>query len=323
MGLSLSSSKKKRKNYLDMGKYGYSIFVGNLSRRARRDDLHDLFRDIGKVVEVDIKTGFAFVEMEDLRDAEDAVKELNGSKIEGERISLEMSKGCRDKYRDFARTGRVRYRSFSKSVSPSKRRFRSRSRGGRSRSRSRSRDRGGRGGGGGGGGRDRPYRTKHSLTVGNLSSRCSWSELKDIFRKCGKVTYTDSHQRIGEGRGEVCFDSPEDLKHALKEMDGFEINGRKITVEATHTDGSRSRSRSRSRGRGGGGGGRARSGSRSPSPKGRSRSPKGRSRSPKGRSRSPKARSRSPKRSRDSRSRGRDRSDSPRRSRSRGRRSRS
>merc|ERR1711892_877333 len=268
MGLSLSSSKKKRKNYLDMGKYGYSIFVGNLSRRARRDDLHDLFRDIGKVVEVDIKTGFAFAEMEDLRDAEDAVKELNGSKIEGERISLEMSKGCRDKYRDFARTGRVRYRSFSKSVSPSKRRFRSRSR---------SRDRGGRGGGGGGGGgRDRPYRTKHSLTVGNLSSRCSWSELKDIFRKCGKVTYTDAHQRIGEGRGEVCFDSPEDLKHALKEMDGFEINGRKITVEATHTDGSRSRSRSRSRGRGGGGGGRARSGSRSPSPKGRSRSPKGR-----------------------------------------------
>jgi|ERR1719476_1097866 len=280
-----------------MGKYGYSVFVGNLSRRARRDDLYDLFRDIGKVVEVDIKTGFAFVEMEDLRDAEDAVKELNGSKIEGERISLEMSKGCRDKYRDFARTGRVRYRSYSKSVSPSRRRFRSRSRGGRSRSRSRSRDRGGRGGG-----RDRPYRTKHSLTVGNLSSRCSWSELKDIFRKCGKVTYTDAHQRIGEGRGEVCFDSPEDLKHALKEMDGFEINGRKITVEPTHNESSRSRSRSRSRGRGRGGG---RSASRSPSPKDR------------------RSRSRSPKRSRDSRSRGRDRSDSPRRSRSRGRRSRS
>merc|ERR1711937_73 len=271
-----------------MPKYGYSVFVGNLSRRARRDDLYDLFRDIGKVIEVDIKTGFAFVEMEDRRDAEDAVKELNGSKIEGERISLEMSKGCRDKYRDFARTGRVRYRSFSKSVSPSRRRFRSRSRGGRSRSRSRSRGRGG------GGGRDRPYRTRHSLTVDTLSSRCSWSELKDIFRKCGKVTYTDAHQRIGEGRGEVCFDSADDLRAALKEMDGFEINGKKISVFKTHgDDGSRSRSRSRGR----------RSRSRSASPR--------------------RSRSRPPKRSRDSRSRGRDRSDSRGRSRSRGRRSRS
>merc|ERR1712117_51894 len=227
-----------------MPKYGYSVFVGNLSRRARRDDLYDLFRDIGKVIEVDIKTGFAFVEMEDRRDAEDAVKELNGSKIEGERISLEMSKGCRDKYRDFARTGRVRYRSYSKSVSPSRRRFRSRSRGGRSRSRSRSRGRGG-------GGRDRPYRTRHSLTVDNLSSRCSWSELKDIFRKCGKVTYTDAHQRIGEGRGEVCFDSADDLKAALKEMNGFEINGKKIEVFKTHgDDDSRSRGRDRSDSRG-------------------------------------------------------------------------
>lgn len=58
--------------------------------------------------------------------------------------------------------------------------------------------------------------------------------MKDIFRKCGKVTYTDAHQRIGEGRGEVCFDSADDLKHALKEMQGFDINGRKIEVFKTH-----------------------------------------------------------------------------------------
>jgi len=62
----------------------------------------------------------------------------------------------------------------------------------------------------------------------------SWSELKDTFRKCGKVTYTDAHQRIGSGRGEVCFDSADDLKVALKEMNGYEINGRKIEVFKTH-----------------------------------------------------------------------------------------
>ena len=62
----------------------------------------------------------------------------------------------------------------------------------------------------------------------------SWSELKDIFRKCGKVTYTDAHQRIGSGRGEVCFDTADDLKTALKEMNGFDINGKKIEVFKTH-----------------------------------------------------------------------------------------
>merc|ERR1711937_930985 len=236
------------------------------------------------------KTGYAFIEFEERRDAEDACKELNGIKLEGERISVEMSKGCRDKYRDFARTGRIRYRSFSKEVSPSRRRHRSRSRGGgRSRSRDRrSRSRGG--GGGGRGGNERPYRTRHSLTVENLSSRCSWSELKDTFRKCGKVTYTDAHQRIGSGRGEVCFDSADDLKVALKEMNGYEINGRKIEVFKTHGDDSRSRSRSRSARRS-----RSRSNKRSKS-RSRSRSNKRRSESPKksrSRSRSEKRRSRS------------------------------
>merc|ERR1711936_130255 len=263
----------------------------NLSRRVRRDDLKDVFRDCGRVLDVDIKTGYAFVEFEERRDAEDAVKELNGIKVEGDRISVEMSKGCRDKYRDFARTGRVRYRSFSKEISPSKRRYRSRSRGGRSRSR----DRGGRsrsrdGGGRGGGRNERPYRTRHSLTVENLSSRCSWSELKDIFRKCGKVTYTDAHQRIGSGRGEVCFDSADDLKVALKEMNGYEINGRKIEVFKTHGDDSRSRSRSPRRSRS-----RSRSNKRRSASRSRSRSAR-RSRSRSNKRSKSRSRSRSNKR---------------------------
>ena len=41
-----------------MGKYGFSVFVGNLSRRVRRDDLKDTFRDMGRIIEVDIKTGY-------------------------------------------------------------------------------------------------------------------------------------------------------------------------------------------------------------------------------------------------------------------------
>ena len=44
--------------YFSMGKYGFSVFVGNLSRRVRRDDLKDTFRDMGRIIEVDIKTGY-------------------------------------------------------------------------------------------------------------------------------------------------------------------------------------------------------------------------------------------------------------------------
>ena len=64
--------------------------------------------------------------------------------------------GCKDKYRDFRSSGRVRYRSFSREVSPSRGRYRSRSpRGGdRGRDRSRSRSRGRGGGRGRSGGRD-------------------------------------------------------------------------------------------------------------------------------------------------------------------------
>ena len=49
--------------YFSMGKYGYSVFVGNLSRRVRRDDLKDTFRDMGRIIEVDIKTGYGEFEI--------------------------------------------------------------------------------------------------------------------------------------------------------------------------------------------------------------------------------------------------------------------
>lgn len=78
-----------------MGKYGYSVFVGNIGRRVRSDDLRDPFKKFGRILDVDLKNGFAFVEFEDKRDAADAVKELNGMRIQGDRIKVEMSKVSR------------------------------------------------------------------------------------------------------------------------------------------------------------------------------------------------------------------------------------
>lgn len=75
-----------------MGKYGYSVFVGNIGRRVRSDDIRDPFKKFGRILDVDLKNGFGFVEFEDKRDAADAVKELNGIRIQGDRIKVEMSK---------------------------------------------------------------------------------------------------------------------------------------------------------------------------------------------------------------------------------------
>jgi len=237
-----------------MGKYGYSVYIAGLSDRVRTRDVEDFFRGYGKILDISLKAKYGFIEFEDIYDAEDAVRDLDQKRLGDERVRLEMSKGCKDKYRDFQRTGRVRYRSFSREESPGRRRRSSR---GRSRSRSRSR----------GYGEKRrtfydkpayrkygaPEKTKYTVEVDNLSSRCSWQDLKDFMRKAGEVTYGDAHGEIGRNRGVVCYLRAGDMDRAVDELDGREINGKTVTLTARIRDewdsGQRTPSRSRSRGR--------------------------------------------------------------------------
>jgi len=73
-----------------------SLFVGRLSSDARSRDLEDLFYKFGKITRCDVKRGgFGFVEFEDKRDAEDAIKELDGATLLGRRIAVEWAKGPR------------------------------------------------------------------------------------------------------------------------------------------------------------------------------------------------------------------------------------
>jgi len=57
--------------------------------------LEDAFSKYGKVMSTDLKYGYAFVEFEDSRDAEDAVRYLNGHSVDGSRIAVEHSRGGR------------------------------------------------------------------------------------------------------------------------------------------------------------------------------------------------------------------------------------
>jgi len=74
------------------------VYVGNLSRDTNERDLERAFEKFGRVNHVWIASnppGFAFVEMNDRRDAEEAVDELDGREIRGNRVRVEFSRGKR------------------------------------------------------------------------------------------------------------------------------------------------------------------------------------------------------------------------------------
>lgn len=54
-----------------------SLFCGNISQSVSPSEIEGTFRKYGSCT-VDLKRGFAFIDYEDERDAEDALKELQG-----------------------------------------------------------------------------------------------------------------------------------------------------------------------------------------------------------------------------------------------------
>ncbi|XP_055848600.1 serine-arginine protein 55 isoform X6 [Episyrphus balteatus] len=218
---------------------GSRVYVGGLPYGVRERDLERFFKGYGRTRDILIKNGYGFVEFEDYRDADDAVYELNGKELLGERVVVEPARGTargshRDRYDD-------RYNNR-------------------------------RGGGGGGRYNDKsknsrsssrygpPLRTEYRLIVENLSSRVSWQDLKDYMRQAGEVTYADAHkQRRNEGVVE--FASLSDMKTAIEKLDDTDLNGRRVRLVEDRRGGrsggrgrsrsssSRSRSRSRRRSR--------------------------------------------------------------------------
>ncbi|KAG5674545.1 hypothetical protein PVAND_004505 [Polypedilum vanderplanki] len=237
---------------------GSRVYVGGLPYGTRERDLEKFFKGYGRTRDILIKNGYGFVEFEDYRDADDAVYELNGKELLGERVVVEPARGtARGSHRD-------RYD-----------------------------DRYGRRGGGGRYENSRnssrygpPLRTEYRLIVENLSSRVSWQDLKDYMRQAGEVTYADAHKQ-NRNEGVVEFASAKDMKTAIEKLDDTELNGRRIRlVEDTRRNGrgrggarsssssrSRSRSRRRSRSRSRRSSRRSRDESRSKSRGSRSKSP--------------------------------------------------
>jgi RNA recognition motif-containing protein len=73
-----------------------NIFVGNLSYQTTQEELHAAFAQFGNVERVNIITdrdtgqprGFAFVEMTEAREAQNAISHLNGTEMNGRTLNV-------------------------------------------------------------------------------------------------------------------------------------------------------------------------------------------------------------------------------------------
>ncbi|KAG1457366.1 hypothetical protein G6F56_006623 [Rhizopus delemar] len=71
------------------------VYLGRLSRDASRRDIERLFKNYGDIREVNLKSGFGFVEFADERDAKDVVYDFHGRNFLGERLIVELARGTR------------------------------------------------------------------------------------------------------------------------------------------------------------------------------------------------------------------------------------
>ncbi|XP_026258041.2 LOW QUALITY PROTEIN: uncharacterized protein LOC113192199 [Urocitellus parryii] len=192
------------------------VHPGRLSDNVRE-------KDIQRFLEVDLKNGYGFMEFEDSDDDDDDDDAAAATERQGALRPTSGDGAARDGYSYGSRSGGGGYSSRRTS------------------------------------GRDKygpPLCKEYRLIVENLSSRCSWQDLKDVMQQAGEVTYADAH-RERTNEGVIGFRSYSDMKRALDKLDGTEMNGRNIRLiedkpRASHRrsySGSRFRSRSRRRSR--------------------------------------------------------------------------
>lgn len=68
------------------------VFVGNLPDECAKDTIRDVFGPYGVIDDVAVVKNFAFVHFSSEGDANNAVRDLDGSKIGGKQINVEISK---------------------------------------------------------------------------------------------------------------------------------------------------------------------------------------------------------------------------------------
>ncbi|CAI0459873.1 unnamed protein product [Linum tenue] len=165
-----------------------TLYVGNLPGDIRLREVEDLFYKYGPIVDIDLKVpprppGYAFVEFEDPRDAEDAIRGRDGYDFDGHRLRVELAHGGR---RHSSPVDRYDSYSSSSSRGPSR-------------------------------------RSDYRVLVTGLPSSASWQDLKDHMRRAGDVCFSQVFRDRGGMRGIVEYTSYDDMKYAIRKLDDSEF----------------------------------------------------------------------------------------------------
>ncbi|XP_028055022.1 serine/arginine-rich splicing factor SR34A isoform X2 [Camellia sinensis] len=196
------------------GRFSRTIYVGNLPADIREWEVEDLFYKYGRILDIELKIPprppcYCFVEFENARDAEDAIRGRDGYNFDGCRLRVELAHGGRGPSSSSDRRGG--YGSGG---------------GGRD------------SGGGSGGGAGRYGISRHSeyrVIVRGLPSSASWQDLKDHMRKAGDVCFAevsrDSEDDIVLVDGTGGVNTKLEIWRKILESKGFWISKIKTNME--------------------------------------------------------------------------------------------
>jgi len=189
------------------------VYIGRLPARARESDVERFFRGYGKVRDIMLKNGFGFVELDDYRDADDAIRDLDGRELCGERVQLEIAKGIPRGAGGAFVSGYVPPPSSSRYYSD-----RDRRRGGGD----------GRSSSSGRPGFGRPS-NGYKVIIENLSAHCNWQDLKEMCEEYGEILYADAHH-YRRNEAVVEFAKRGDMEYAVEKLNGKAVNGKRMKL---------------------------------------------------------------------------------------------
>ncbi|KAL7003779.1 Serine/arginine-rich splicing factor sr34a [Sarracenia purpurea var. burkii] len=82
------------------GRFSRTIYVGNLPADIKEWEIEDLFYKYGRILDIELKIPprppcYCFVEFDNARDAEDAIRGRDGYNFDGCRLRVELAHGGR------------------------------------------------------------------------------------------------------------------------------------------------------------------------------------------------------------------------------------